>query len=162
MLEGIFVNRVGRGRAEKQRHLAPAKAFVGVQLVQTAGESLGGGGAAFLGVFAQPEMKFHERRLDFRAGWFLIVGAQRGKRHGIRPGGVLALAKDGSQQGVETVEQSLVGAEGQVEVDQLPARSPDIGPHLTEDGHVSVAEAIDRLFAVANNEEINRFSSFDC
>ena len=91
-------------------------------------------------------MEFDERWLDFLAGGRLAVGPQRGERHGIGPSRIVAFAEDRSQQGIQTFKQFLVGAEGQVEVDQRPTRSLDISLHLAKDGHIGVSEAVDGLF----------------
>ena len=55
-----------------------------------------------------------------------------------------------------------MGAEGQVEVDQHPTRCLDISLHLAKDGHIGVSKAVNGLFTVADDEEINRFSIFKC
>jgi len=56
-----------------------------------------------------------------------------------------------------------VGAEGQVEVNQFAARGADVGLHLTEDGDICLAEAVDGLLRVADDEKICdfRFTIFD-
>lgn len=107
-------------------------------------------------------MKFDKGRVGFAAR-FLIVGAQRRERDEVGTGGIVGFAENGSEQGIEGFEQGRVGAEGEVEVNELSARGFDIGLDLAEDGDVGLAEAVDGLFGVADDEEIYdlRLTIFD-
>ena len=152
-----FVDREGGGGTKEERHVAPCKSIRFVKFAQAVGEGFRGGLASFIGIFSQAEMKFNERRLDGFVFGFLAVGTERREGDEVGTRGVVGFAEDGSQKRINGFKQRLVGAEGEVEVNERAACGLDIGLDLAEDGDIGLTEAIDGLFGVADDEEIYDF-----